>query len=122
MFVKLHTGYGLRISGRNRLIRPGETAELPEDEARELISRELAEPCDAPPAWAEPEQEENPAAGESPALEDMTVAQLKAMALDLGLDVSDCRRKQDLIDRIAGEDGVEDGEEPPELGAEAPVL
>lgn len=122
MLVKLNTGYGLRLNGRNRLIRPGETADLPEDEARELISRELAEPCSAPPAWTEPEQEESSAPGEAPALEEMTVAQLKTMALDLGLDVSDCRRKQDLIDRIAGEDGVEDGEEPPELGAEAPVL
>lgn len=122
MLVKLYTGCGLRINGRNRLVPPGETAELPEDEARELISRGLAAAVEAPPAWEEPDRDNVPAAGGAPVLEEMTVAQLKVMALDLGLDISDCRRKQDLIDRISGEDGVEDGEAPPELGAEAPVL
>lgn len=122
MLVKLYTGYGLRVNGRNRLLPPGETADLPKDKAEELISRGLASRIETAPDWAGTETEAAPRSGKTPALEDMTVAQLKVMALDLGLDISDCRRKQDLIDRIAGEEGVEDGEAPPELGAEAPVL
>ncbi len=55
----------------------------------------------------------------------MTVAQLKAVAAGMELDISDCRRKQELIQRIreAGDaDAVEDGEAPPSLNAEAPVV
>ena len=126
MLVKLYTGFGQRINGRNRLLLPGETVDLPDAEAGELISLGLAVRIETAPDWSGTETEDVPDPGDTPTLEEMTVAQLKVMALDLGLDISDCRRKQDLIDRIAGEDGmedgVEDGEEPPELGAEAPVV
>ena len=147
MFVKLYTGYGLRVTHRGRdgkekvrtkLLMPGQVVDLPHDEAMELIGRNLAVLETAGPVADVPEAEEGndtptgekPAEGQETAdtepddLQGMTVAQLKVMAADLGLNASDCKRKQDLIDLIreADADAVEDGEAPPDLGAEAPVV
>ena len=57
-------------------------------------------------------------------LEGMTVAQLKIMATDMGLDISGCKKKSEIIDLITAEgvEAEEDGEAPPDLSAEAPVV
>ncbi len=60
----------------------------------------------------------------------MTNAQLKRLAEDMALDASKCRVKNDYVALISAaevagseeSDTVEDGEQPPELGAEAPVV
>lgn len=60
----------------------------------------------------------------------MTNAQLKKLAEDMGLDTSKCKRKADFIDLITAEEVIvpetddteNDGELPPELSAEAPVV
>ena len=62
----------------------------------------------------------------------MTNAQLKALADGMGIDASKCRKKADYIELITAEeviaptgceddDGIDDGELPPDLEAEAPV-
>lgn len=57
-------------------------------------------------------------------LQGMTVAELKRLADDMGLDASDCKKKEDYIVLISAEDvyAEDDGKAPPELGAEAPVV
>lgn len=57
-------------------------------------------------------------------LQSMTLAELKKLAEDMGLDASELRKKSDVIDLITAEDvyAVEDGEAPPDLNAEAPVV
>lgn len=138
MLVTMRTGYGLRVNGRNRLVIPGQTVTVPDGEAMELIAQGLAVlAVAAPQAEREdpgtgiyPPEDRKPAeAQETPAeneddLQAMTVSQLKVMVADLGLDASGLKRKQDLIDliRSAEDDTVEDGETPPTLGAEAPVV
>lgn len=54
----------------------------------------------------------------------MTVAQLKEMAHDMGIDVSDLKKKADLIDAICREEVIPGGKvsDVPDLGAEAPVV
>lgn len=60
-------------------------------------------------------------------LQAMTIAQLKNMADDLGIDVDDCKKKSDYIDAIMAhcvQPPVltdEDDEQPPVLTAEDPV-
>lgn len=57
-------------------------------------------------------------------LQNMTVAQLRKLAEDMELDTATCKKKADYITLITAEDvdAVEDGEAPPDLNAEAPVL
>ena len=63
----------------------------------------------------------------------MTNAQLQALAGDMGLDASKCRKKADYIKLITaeeiivpfggeGDDPVDDGDLPPVLNAEEPVI
>lgn len=142
-------GYGLKVlsdSGiRTKLILRGEVCELPDSEAAELIAANMAVPAVATPQ----EREANIGVGENtPAaktpqegfldpeqLKTMTVAQLKQLAEDMGLDTAACKRKAELIDLITAEpviieegeppekdEAEDDGEAPPELGAEAPVV
>lgn len=57
-------------------------------------------------------------------LEAMSIGQLKTLAFDMGVNVSGCKRKSDVIDRIVSEAVVveDDDEALPDLGAEAPVV
>lgn len=105
---------------------------------RDGIAEEVALPDAAGPLWgdAEPEAGENLPDGETPSegqeeahldpgqLEGMTVAQLKILATDMGLDISGCKKKSEIIDLINAEgvEAEEDGEAPPDLSAEAPVV
>lgn len=142
-------GYGLKVPAetgiRTKLILRGEVCELPDSEAAELIAANMAVPVVATP------QErgdgiragENTPAAKTPQegfldpeqLKTMTVAQLKQLAEDMGLDSTACKKKAELIERITAESVIieeeeqpegnedeEDGEAPPELGAEAPVV
>lgn len=112
-------------------------------EAGRLVGLGIAEIVDAPaspsaaaPAQAAAEQEYNdtPAeenAAEKPAaahlvpedLADMTVANLKKMAADMGIDTKALKTKDALIQAICAEE-VYPGEpmDGPDLGAEAPVV
>lgn len=118
-----------------------------------LVSRGVAEYAQDAPAEGvataqggvtAPAAGENPPAGEDAQdgvtghldarqLATMTNAQLQALAGDMGLDASKCRKKADYIELITaeevnvppdgeGEDPVDDGDLPPELSAEEPVV
>lgn len=147
MTVKLLTGYGLRITyrGQNgkekvrtKLLMPGDVADLPDNEAMELIDLGKAIPevatfhgdDPAPAPGKNLSEGEMATEGQETArldpdqLQSMTLAELKKLAEDMGLDTSDLRKKSDVIDLITAEDvyAVEDGEAPPDLNAEAPVV
>lgn len=131
--------YSASVQIKTRLDPP---FEVEDSEAERLIASgnveavplsDVATPlCDE----AEPEAGKNLPEGENAAedqaeahldpdqLEGLTVAQLKVMAFDMGLDISGCKKKADLVALIAAEavDAVEDGEAPPDLGVEAPVV
>ena len=117
---------------------PGEVADLPDNEAMELIDlgKAILEVATAHGDDPDPASGKNLGDGETAAegqetarldpdqLQSMTLAELKKLAEDMGLDTSDLRKKSDVIDLITAEDvyAVEDGEAPPDLNAEAPVV
>ena len=131
-----------------KLIDCGQTCEVDDAEAERLIALGVAAPVVATPQ--EPQAEtgtgENTPAPETPQeplsgsldpeqLSTMTKANLKKLAEDMGLDTSGCNVKADFVALIAAEefpvdpedddedeDAVDDGDTPPDLGAEAPVV
>lgn len=142
-------GYGLKVPAetgiRTKLILRGEVCELPDGEAAELIAANMAVPVVATPQESADitGTGENTPAPKTPQegvldpdqLKTMTVAQLKQLAEDMGLDTAACKKKAELIERITAESVIiekeeqpeedeaeDDGEAPPELGAEAPVV
>lgn len=130
----------------------GGFCEVPEAEAQRLYALGVARPAqEAPvPAVATPSEGEdagmvgvNPPEGESGSegaeaahldpeqLQALTNAKLRELAEDMGIDTAKLKTKAQLIaaitdipleDAISEEDGVDDGEAPPEIGAEAPVV
>lgn len=131
--------YGVSVEPKTRLDPP---FEVDDELARDLIARGIAEAVATP----QERMETHAAGGNTPTTEppqgavaahleatqfsDMTNADLKKLAEKMGLDTSKCRKKADYISLIAAaevyadpdEDAVEDGECPPDLGAEAPVV
>ena len=138
MLVTMKTGYGLREKGRNRLAVPGQTVQLPYEEAMELINRGLAVPASGGPLADEerdtpcnyhPEEGQPAEAVETDHLDtadlnSINFADLKKLAEDMGLDVSACRKKVDVIALITAVDvsAPDDGEALPTVGAEGPVV
>lgn len=143
MKVKIICGsYGYRTKYGVKPVMLGDTCEVDGVEAGRLVGLGVAEIVDAPaapsaaaPAPSAAEQEYNaPAeksAAEKPAaahlvpedLADMTVANLKKMAADMGIDTKALKTKDALIQAICAEE-VYPGEpmDGPDLGAEAPVV
>ena len=151
MKVRIICGsYGYRTKYGVKPVMLGETCEVDGMEAGRLVGLGIAEIVDAPtspsaaapassaaaPASSAAEQEYNdtPAeenAAEKPAaahlvpedLADMTVANLKKMAADMGIDTKALKTKDALIQAICAEE-VYPGEpmDGPDLGAEAPVV
>ena len=137
MKVRIICGsYGYRTKYGVKPVMLGETCEVDGMEAGRLVGLGVAEIVDAPaapfaavPASSAAEQEYNdtPAeksAAEKPAdLADMTVANLKKMAADMGIDTKALKTKDALIQAICAEE-VYPGEpmDGPDLGAEAPVV
>lgn len=135
MKVRIICGsYGYRTKYGVKPVMLGETCEVDGMEAGRLVGLGIAEIVDAPasPSAAAPAQaaaEEN--ATEKPAaahlvpedLADMTVANLKKMAADMGIDTKALKTKDALIQAICAEE-VYPGEpmDGPDLGAEAPVV
>lgn len=135
MKVRIICGsYGYRTKYGVKPVMLGETCEVDGMEAGRLVGLGIAEIVDAPasPSAAAPAQaaaEEN--AAEKPAaahlvpedLADMTVANLKKMAADMGIDTKALKTKDALIQAICAEE-VYPGEpmDGPDLGAEAPVV
>ncbi len=131
--------------GSVKLIDCGQTCEVEDAEAERLIALRVAQEVVATPQ----EHEELIEAGENTPdasdaqegitvsldpeeLSTWTVASLKRLAADMGLDTSKCRVKADYVELISAEefpvdpedddDAVDDGELPPDLEAEAPVV
>lgn len=144
MKVRIICGsYGYRTKFGVKPVMLGETCEVDGMEAGRLAGLGVAEivaapaaPSAAVPAQAAAEQEYNdtPAeksVAEKPAaahlvpedLADMTVANLKKMAADMGIDTKALKTKDALIQAICAEE-VYPGEpmDGPDLGAEAPVV
>lgn len=143
MKVKIICGsYGYRTKYGVKPVMLGDTCEVDGMEAGRLVGLGVAEIVDAPaapsaavPAPSAAEQEYNaPAekgAAEKPVaahlvpedLADMTVANLKKMAADMGIDTKALKTKDALIQAICAEE-VYPGEpmDGPDLGAEAPVV
>lgn len=137
MKVKIICGsYGYRTKYGVKPVMLGDTCEVDGMEAGRLVGLGVAEIVDAPaaPSAAEQEYNDTPAekgAAEKPAaahlvpedLADMTVANLKKMAADMGIDTKALKTKDALIQAICAEE-VYPGEpmDGPDLGAEAPVV
>lgn len=144
MKVRIICGsYGYRTKYGVKPVMLGETCEVDGMEAGRLVGLGIAEIVDAPTspsaaasaqAAAEQEYNDTPAeenAAEKPAaahlvpedLADMTVANLKKMAADMGIDTKALKTKDALIQAICAEE-VYPGEpmDGPDLGAEAPVV
>jgi len=130
----------------------GGFCEVPEAEAQRLYALGVARPAqempapavatppngeDADGAGVNPPEDENGTEGAEAAhldpeqLQALTNAKLRELAEDMGIDTAKLRTKAQLIaaitdipleDAISEEDGVDDGEAPPEIGAEAPVV
>lgn len=90
-----------------------------------------AESGDAPDAGENPPEDESGAEGAETArlgpgqLQALTNAKLRELAEDMGIDAGKLKTKAQLIEAIAAVDvvpGEPDGEAPPELAPEAPVL
>lgn len=144
MKVKIICGsYGYRTKYGVKPVMLGDTCEVDGTEAGRLVGLGVAEIVDAPaapsaaapaPSAAEQEYNDTPAeksVAEKPAaahlvpedLADMTVANLKKMAADMGIDAKALKTKDALIQAICAEE-VYPGEpmDGPDLGAEAPVV
>lgn len=137
MKVKIICGsYGYRTKYGVKPVMLGDTCEVDGMEAGRLVGLGVAEIVDAPaaPSAAEQEYSDTPAeknAAEKPVaahlvpedLADMTVANLKKMAADMGIDTKALKTKDALIQAICAEE-VYPGEpmDGPDLGAEAPVV
>ena len=130
----------------------GGFCEVPEAEAQRLYALGVARPAqempdpavatppngeDADGAGVNPPKDENGAEGAEAAhldpeqLQSLTNAKLRELAEDMGIDTAKLRTKAQLIaaitdipleDAISEEDGADDSEAPPEIGAEAPVV
>ena len=142
MKVKIICGsYGYRTKYGVKPVMLGDTCEVDGMEAGRLVGLGVAEIVDAAPSAAVPapsaaEQEYNDTPAEKGAAEkpvaahlvpedlaDMTVANLKKMAADMGIDTKALKTKDALIQAICAEE-VYPGEpmDGPDLGAEAPVV
>ena len=153
MKVKIICGsYGYRTKYGVKPVMLGDTCEVDGMEAGRLVGLGVAEIVDAPaapassaaapassaaaPASSAAEQEYNDTPAEKSATEkpaaahlvpedlaDMTVANLKKMAADMGIDTKALKTKDALIQAICAEE-VYPGEpmDGPDLGAEAPVV
>lgn len=113
---KTPEGYSLHVVGKTRLDPP---FEVDEEVGNDLIARGVAVRVDGPqeaPAQAAPPEGMIEATMDGGQFEDMTVAELKKLAVEMGLDVSGIRKKADLIDLITSEIVYVDEEDgPPEL-------
>lgn len=144
MKIKIICGsYGYRTKYGVKPVLLGGTCDVDSMEAGRLAGLGVAEILDAPttPAVAsagvadvaqecgdtpaEQNAAQGPAGGNLDAveLESMTVAQLKKLAGEMGIDTKDLKRKDSLIAAICTEE-VYPGDEAdgPDLGAEAPVM
>ena len=139
MKVKIICGsYGYRTKYGVKPVMLGDTCEVDGMEAGRLVGLGVAEIVDAPaaPASSAAEQEYNDTPAEKSATEkpaaahlvpedlaDMTVANLKKMAANMGIDTKALKTKDALIQAICAEE-VYPGEpmDGPDLGAEAPVV
>lgn len=143
--------YGARVDGKLAVIEKGHTVDVHEDEAAELVGlgvavytkepvlvdktpkNDVAEDADivpeekSEPAESAPEGLETPDGIESHLdaedLQEMTYANLKKLATDMGLPVKKLRTKQALIDALVQEPVYvnPDDEAPPDIEAEGPV-
>jgi len=150
MKVKIISGtYGHKVG---KYIEPkdrqSEPFEVDDAEAKRIIALGIAEmfvegvatsekPQNESGANANPSEQENAAEGENEGentiegnldakqLETLTIKELKKLADDMGIDTSKMKVKADYINAIVAETveaPVDDGEAPPDLSAEAPLV
>lgn len=150
MKVKIISGaYGYRPVGSAHptTIMRGETCDVTEEEANRLLSigaAEIAEEAPTEEVITAPDGKDESKAGEDTAtqnngtgskedahldpdqLSEMKFDELKQLAEDMGIDTKGMRSKASLIDAIVAVevtvDEEDDGEQPPDLTAAAPVV
>lgn len=96
-----------------RLYMPGETRELPQSEAEHLIPRCLA-PLAAKAETTPKNKAEPPPRNKSRDYADMTVAELRAMAQERGVDLGEAKLKADIIAALG--QAAENRPDDPEAG------
>lgn len=109
-------------------VLPEATAPAPQPEAEQAVPvAPVEEPVDTAQDPGEPAQEPEKKSGhlDEAQLQEMTIKQLKALAADMGVDVSDCDRKADYVAALAAaEVEIDDVDDPdnelPELTAADP--
>lgn len=136
-------GYGCRTKTGIHTVMRGEQCEVSESEARRLIGlgvakspyitdRGTASTLAAAPAAAEgndtPTAETQQGGSETAnldpnQLQDMTVAELKKLAADMGIETKQLKTKDELVEAICAEDVVpgDESTETPELSAAMPT-
>ena len=138
--------YGMNVNGYVKVVRKQQTCTVPEKEAARLVSLGVAEYVKEPVLMAEtppvgdavyetgdtPEAEEDDATGLIPGhldtedLKKMPFDQLKKLAADCGLQVGKLKSRENIVNALAEMESYvsaeEDGEEPPAMEAEAPVV
>jgi len=137
-------GYGCRTKTGIHTAMRGEQCEVSESEARRLIGlgvakspyitdRGTANALAATPATAEggndtPADETRQSGAETAhldpnQLQDMTVAELKKLAADMGIETKQLKTKDELVEAICAEDVVpgDESTETPELSAAMPT-
>ena len=139
-------GYGAHENGRVKLYLRGQEAEVSQEEAERLVKLGVAEFVKEPVLMAEtlpvddavsetgdtPEAEADDATGLIPGhldtedLKKMPFDQLKKLAADCGLQVGKLKSRENIVNALAEMESYvsaeEDGEEPPAMEAEAPVV
>ena len=124
-------GYGCRTKTGIHTVMRGEQCEVSESEARRLIGLGVAK---SPYITATAEGNDTPAdetrqSGAETAhldpnqLQDMTVAELKKLAADMGIETKQLKTKDELVEAICAEDVVpgDESTETPELSAAMPT-
>lgn len=136
-------GYGCRTKTGIHTVMRGEQCEVSESEARRLIGlgvakspyitdRTTANALAATPATAEgndtPADETRQSGAETAhlapdQLQSMTVAELKKLAADMGIETKQLKTKDELVEAICAEDVVpgDESTEAPELSAAMPT-
>lgn len=139
--------YGMNVNGRIKAIRSGQICEVSKEEAARLVGLGVAVYVKEPVLMAEtppgddavnetgdtPEAEENdatddliPAHLDEDDLREMPFDQLKKLAADCGLQVGKLKSRENIVKALAEQEcfvsAEDDGEEPPAMDAEAPVV
>ena len=122
-------GYGCPTKTGVHTVAHGERCEVSDAEAARLIGLGVAKCAFSAPTATETAPAETQQGGSGTAhldpnqLQDMTVAELKKLAADMGIETKQLKTKDELVEAICAEDVVpgDESTEAPELSAAMPT-